>query len=397
MQNSLPKLIVIVGPTASGKTDLAIKLAKYLSNPSRISSNKTRICDKNSRDIRYNSRNIRACGAEIVSADSRQVYKGMDIGTAKPTRDRPNITRIKTNVKRMRIFDKHSVSFAYYSSEVAHYLINIKNPDENYTVAEFKKDAIDAINKIIKRGKVPILAGGTGLYVKAVTENLKIPSVKPNPALRRKLEKRIEKEGLEALYRELIEQDPEAAYIVDGKNPRRVIRALEIAIITKKPFSSQRKKGKKLFDTLKIGIKLPDAELKKRIEKRADGMIKNGLVDEVKKLVKKYGERQIAFDAIGYREIIHYLAADQRGLNTDLRGQNKLQRRSAPAPLDSFASNGVNLRQSARNLKEVVDMIKKNTWSFAKRQMTWFRGDKEIKWVKKEGEAFRLAKNFFSK
>ncbi len=243
---------------------------------------------------------------------------------------------------------------------IPHYLIDIKTPDENYTVAEFKKDTIVAINRIIKKGKVPILAGGTGLYVKAITDNLDIPSVKANPALRRKLEKRIEKEGLETLYRELIEKDTEAAAIVDGKNPRRVIRAMEIAIVTKKPFSAQRKKGEKLFDTLKIGIKLPDTKLKKRIGERADEMIKKGLVNEVKKLVKKYGERQIAFDGIGYKEIIALLKKEI-------------------------------------SLAEAVDLIKRNTKNFAKRQMTWFRKEKEIKWVSEKDEAIALAKKFLNK
>jgi len=337
VQNYLPKIIAIVGPTASGKTDLAIKLAKKLNG-------------------------------EIISADSRQVYKGMNIGTAK--------AKLRANGK------------LQIANGIPHYLINIKKPNENYTVAEFKKDAIDAVNKIIKRGKVPILAGGTGLYVKAVTENLEIPEVKPDMALRKKLEKRIEREGLDALYRELIKQDPEAAYIVDGKNPRRVIRALEIAISTKKPFSAQRKKGKKLFDTLKIGLKLPDYELKKRIEVRAGAMIKKGLVDEVKKLVKKYGERQVAFDAIGYREIINFLLAEKTRMDAD---KNADKRR-----LDIGVNQRSNLRESAHDLEEVMEEIKRNTTSFAKRQMTWFRKDKEIKWVRKEKEALRLVKKFLS-
>lgn len=300
MENYLPKIIVIVGPTASGKTDLSIKLAKKL-------------------------------GGEIISADSRQIYKGMDIGTAKLS---PEETK-----------------------EIKHYLINIKNLDEDYTVAEYKKDAIKAINKIIKRGKVPILVGGTGLYIKAITDNLEIPSVKPNPALRKKLENKIKKHGLEAVYRELLKLDPESAYIVDGKNPRRVIRALEVAILTKKPFSAQRKKGKQLFDALKIGIKISDTELQKRIGKRVDGMIKKGLFNEVKKLVKKYGERQIAFDAIGYKEMISYLKKE------------------------IF-------------LAEAVDLIKKNTRAFAKRQMTWFRKDKEIKWIPNKNEVIPLVRKF---
>lgn len=299
---NLPKIIVVAGPTASGKTDLAIKIAKKF-------------------------------GGEIVSADSRQIYKGMDIGTAKP-----NSIEIKW---------------------VKHYLIDIKNPNENYTVAEYKSDAIKAINKIIKRGKVPVLAGGTGLYVKAVTDNLEIPSVKPNPALRKKLENKIKKYGLESVYRELLELDPEAAYIVDGRNPRRVIRALEIAIVTKKPFSAQRKKGERLFDSLKIGIKLSDSELQKRIAKRANEIVKKGLLGEVKKLVKKYGERQIAFDAIGYKEIIAYFKKEM-------------------------------------SLVEAIDLIKKNTRAFAKRQMTWFRKDKEIKWIENQTQAFSLVKKFLS-
>ncbi|MDP3948494.1 MAG: tRNA (adenosine(37)-N6)-dimethylallyltransferase MiaA [bacterium] len=365
MQNSLPKLIVIVGPTASGKTDLAIKIAR-----------------------KFNG--------EIVSADSRQVYKGMDIGTAKLQLTKQSRNEIANNREGADSRSFENPPFEI-NSRIPHYLINIKNPDEDYTVAEFKKDAIDAINKIIKRGKVPILAGGTGLYVKAVTDNLEIPSVKPNPTLRRKLEKRIEKEGLETLYRELIEQDPEAAYIVDGKNSRRVIRALEIAILTKKPFSAQRKKGEKLFDTLKIGIKLPDTELKKRIEKRAGAMIKKGLVDEVKKLVKKYGERQIAFDAIGYREIINFLLAEKTRMDADKNADGRRLKNISVNPCLPAGRSVSNRLKSAHDLEEVMEEIKRNTTSFAKRQMTWFRKDKEIKWVEKEKEALLLVKKFLTK
>lgn len=294
------KLIVIVGATASGKTDLAIKLAK-----------------------KYNG--------EVVSADSRQIYKGMDVGTAKP-------------------LDLEGIP---------HWLLNIKNPNQQYTVAEFKRDAVKGIKNIQKRGKLPILCGGTGLYIKAVVDNLNIPKVKANPLLRTKIEKEIEKHGLEHAFKKLVKLDPEAAYIVDPKNPRRVIRALEITLLTKKPFSRQRKSGKPIFDVLQIGISLLNEKLKQRINQRVDLMIKNGLVEEVKKLFEKYKNQQ-AFDAIGYREIIEYL-------------------------------NG------KTTLKEATEKIKINTWHFAKRQMTWFKKDKKINWVKNQEEITALIDKFLIK
>lgn len=295
-----PKVIVIVGPTASGKTRLSIQLAK-----------------------KFNG--------EIVSADSRQVYKGMDIGTAKPTK------------KEM--------------GAVKHYLINIKNPNQDYAAAEYKKDALRAIEKILKKNKTPIIVGGTGLYVKSVVDNLTIPAVKPDRKLRAKLEKEIKKYGLEYLFERLIRLDPEAAYIVDPKNPRRVIRALEIAVKTKKPLSSQRKFGESLFDFLEIGILMPKEKLRKRINQRVDQMMQDGLLKEVKKLVKKYGSDLKSLDAIGYREIIDYL-------------NKKI------------------------SLEEASDLIKKNTRRYAKRQMTWFKKDKRIHWISKPKDAFKSVKDF---
>lgn len=294
------KLIVILGPTASGKSDLAVKLARKFKG-------------------------------EIVSADSRQVYKEMDIGTGKVT-------------KKER-------------KEILYYLIDIKNPNQIYTVWQYKKEAIKAINKIIKKGESPFLVGGTGLYLKAVIENLEIPRVKPDWKLRKSLELKIKTRGLKSLYDELIKIDPEAAYIVDSQNPRRIIRALEVAIKTKKPFSQQRKKGKPLFNFLEIGISLDKEKLKENIEKRVDKMMKMGLVKEVKNLIKIYDENLPTFDAIGYREIIDYL--------------NK-----------------------KNSLTEAIKKIKKNTWHFAKRQMTWFKKDERIIWVKNLKEAEKLVKEF---
>ena len=319
----MAKIIVIVGPTASGKSDLAIKLAK-----------------------KFNG--------EIVSADSRQVYRGMNIGTAKPEVQRTS-------------------GISIISEGIPHYLIDIKNPDENYTVAEYKRDAIKAINKILKKKKLPILVGGTGLYIKAVIDNLNIPEVAPDLKLRNKLEKEIEKYGLKYLFEKLIKLDPEAAYIVDPNNPRRIIRALEIAIKTKKPFSAQRKIGTSLFDFIEIGIKWPKNTLDGKINKRVDLMIKNGLLEEIKNLIKKYGQKQQSFDAIDYREIIDFL-----------------NKKTA--------------------LNEATELIKKNTRNYAKRQMTWFRKDKRIRWIKNlpangyairrwqagEKEIKKLIKNFLN-
>jgi len=294
------KLIVILGPTASGKSELGLKLAK-----------------------KFNG--------EIISADSRQIYRKMDIGTSKPTKKERKI--------------------------IKHYLIDIKKPNQLYTVWEYKRNAIEAINQTIKRDKVPFLVGGTGLYIKAIVDNLEIPKVKPDWKLRKSLELKIKTRGLKSLYDELIKIDPEAAYIVDSQNPRRIIRALEIAIKTKKPFSQQRKKGKSLFDSLEIGLSVSEEKLKEKIEKRVAKMVKIDLVKEVKNLIEIYDKNLSTFDAIGYREIIDYL-------------NKKI------------------------SLAEAIEKIKKNTWHFAKRQMTWFKKDQRIIWVKSQKEAEKLVKEF---
>jgi len=298
------KLVVVVGPTASGKSDLAVKIAK-----------------------RFNG--------EIISADSRQVYRGMNIGTAKP------------NKREMTI--------------VKHHLIDIRNPNQDYSAGQYKKDAIRAINRIIKSGKLPILVGGTGLYIDAVVKNLDFPKIKENKKLRARLEKEIKERGLDYVFKKLVALDPEAAYIVDPKNPRRIIRALEVALLSGRKFSEQRKTGRPLYDALEIGLRVPPEKLKKRIAKRINKMINpptgGGLIGEAKKLIKKYGPNCKTLDAIGYREIIDYL-------------KGKI------------------------SLAKAIEQINKNTWHYAKRQMTWFRKNGNIRWIKNKDEAVKLVSVF---
>jgi tRNA-2-methylthio-N6-dimethylallyladenosine synthase len=275
-----PKLIVVLGPTASGKTDLAIDLAK-----------------------KFNG--------EIVCADSRTVYKGMDIGTAK--------------IKDLK--------------GIPHHLIDIVSPNEDFNVALFKREAIKKINEIIEKGKTPILAGGTGLYIKAIVENLDFPLVKADEKLRKKLEKKT----IEELFEIYSDLDKEGAKIIDRNNKRRLIRAIEVSLSLKESFFKERKK-EPIYDIFQLGIKIDKEELEKRISKRVDKMIKQGLEKEVRKLSKKYGFNVYPMQTIGYREWEDYF--------------NKKE-----------------------TFKNTIEKIKINTIKFAKRQMTWFKKDETIKWI----------------
>ncbi|HHD92393.1 MAG TPA: tRNA (adenosine(37)-N6)-dimethylallyltransferase MiaA, partial [Candidatus Portnoybacteria bacterium] len=239
-------LIIVLGPTASGKTKMAIKLAKFFNG-------------------------------EIISADSRQIYREMNIGTDK-------ISPLEME-------------------DIPHYLINIINPDEEFTVAQYKKLAIQKIKEIQKRDKTPFLVGGTGLYIQSVIDNLSIPSVVPDLKLRHQLEEK----SLSELQEMLKKLDFESFQKIDLNNPRRLIRALEVCLKTGQPFSQQTKKGKPLFDFVEIGISLSMDQLEQKINHRVDWMIKNDLIEEVKNLLSKYPADLPAFSGIGYQEIIQYL------------------------------------------------------------------------------------------
>ena len=217
------KIIVVVGPTSSGKSDLAVLLAK-----------------------KYNG--------EVISADSRQVYRGLDIGTGKITK------------KEM--------------SGITHHLLDVANPKKSYTAINFKKDGNKAIKEIISRGKVPIIAGGTGFYIQVLTENITLPEVPPNKELREELKNK----NIEELFSMLIKLDPDRAENIDLKNGHRLMRAIEIAIsIGKVP----KQKSQPLYKALYIGIKTDTKELKEKIHKRLMQRIKIGMVSEVKNLHEK--------------------------------------------------------------------------------------------------------------
>ncbi len=285
------KLLVILGPTASGKSNLAIKIAKLFNG-------------------------------EIVSADSRQIYKEMNIGTAKP---------IKDNL---------------------HHLLDLINPDKHFSAAQYKELAYKTIKDVQNRGKLPILCGGTGLYISSVIENWQFPKIPPQEKLRQELEKK-SAEQLFEIYQKI---DPDGAKFIDKKNKRRLIRAIEVSKANNKSFWQQRKKGKPPFDSLLIGIKLSKEELKKRIAERVKKMIKTGLETEIKTLVKKYGWIS-SFQTIGYQEWKEYF-------NKNI------------------------------NKKEVQDLIELHTIQYSKRQMTWFKKMENVQWIEKPEQAIEILKSF---
>jgi tRNA dimethylallyltransferase len=265
MQSKHP-LVLIVGPTAVGKTDLAIQLAEKLNG-------------------------------EIISADSRLFYRGMDIGTAKPPREE--------------------------LARVPHYLIDIVNPDETLSLAVFQQKAKDIIADIHGRGKLPFLVGGTGQYVRAVTQGWTPPEVTADEQLRDALVKLKEERGLEWLHDRLAQLDPEAAVNIDARNVRRTIRALEVILTTGRKFSDQRGQVDSPYHLITIGLTRPRPELYQRVDERIDAMFANGFVDEVKGLLEKgYSPTLPSMSAIGYRECVSVA----KGLLTEDQAKVEMRR-----------------------------------------------------------------------
>lgn len=276
------KVIAVVGATASGKTAYAIDLARKI-------------------------------GGEIISADSRLVYKGMDIGTAKPT------------IEEMQ--------------GIPHYMIDVVEPEFNYSAGLYAKEAKRCIEDIVSRGKVPIVVGGTGLYYRVLLENYDLPDVKPDYELRENLYKYSCEELLEMLFN----LDEKAGNSVERNDKKKLIRYIEIIKLTGKPLDLARGKRDKEFDVEWIGLNFPREILYDRINKRVDQMIELGLVEETQELLEKHGRISNITDTIGYREIISYLDGEL-------------------------------------SLDDAKDKLKQNTRNYAKRQLTWFRKNEEIKW-----------------
>jgi tRNA dimethylallyltransferase len=283
------ELIALIGPTAVGKTRLALEIAQRVP-------------------------------VEVVSADSRTVYRWMDIGTAKPTLEERQL--------------------------VPHHLIDVVDPDESYSLALYQRQAREAVMRIEQRGRVPLLVGGAGLYVSAVCDGLVLPEVPPDAQLREALERRAQSEGWQALQRDLAEVDPPSAQRIDPKNVRRVIRALEVFHATGRPFSEwQAPSPERALPCLTVGLSLERQALYTRIDARIDAWMAGGFVDEVRQLLARgFAPELPSMSGLGYREIAEYLSG-------------------------------------ATKLDDALTRFKHATHQYAKRQMTWFSAREHIQWL----------------
>ncbi len=284
------KVIVICGPTASGKTALSIELAKKVNG-------------------------------EIVSCDSMQIYKEMDIGTAKPTLEE--------------------------MQGIKHYMIGIISPNERYSVADYKKDAKKAIREILNKGKVPIVVGGTGLYIDSLIYEIEYQDIEFDKEYREHLEKEVKEKGLEELYNVAKEIDPEAIEKISKNDKKRILRILEIYHATGENKTEQERKSRQKeveYDYKVYALNMDREKLYDRINKRVDKMIEEGLIQEVEKIYKKYNDFPTAMQGLGYKEVVEYL-------------EGKLTK------------------------EEMIEKIKQETRRYAKRQLTWFRKNKQTIWL----------------
>ena len=293
--NEKPKAIVICGPTASGKTALSIELAKKING-------------------------------EIISADSMQIYKDMDIGTAKPSKEE--------------------------MQGIKHYLLDFVLPDERYSVAQYKSDAKKAIKEIIEKGKTPIIVGGTGLYIDSLIYEIEYNDIQLDEDYRKKLEKIAEKDGLEKLYEMALKIDSKAMEKISKNDKKRIMRVLEIYKATGKTKTEQEEESRKNpveYDYKVFAINWDRDILYQRINKRVDIMIEQGLIDEVRNILNKYNKFPTAMQGLGYKEVVDYI-------------------------------NGIYTKE------EMIDKIKQETRRYAKRQLTWFRKNKQTVWLEGDND-----------
>jgi tRNA dimethylallyltransferase len=301
-----PRVVIVLGPTGVGKSELALEVAERF-------------------------------GLEVACADSMQVYRGMDVGSDKPTR-----------AQRER---------------VPHHLVDVLDPDEEFGAAQFKEKAREVIFRLHREGKRVVVVGGTGLYVKVLTQGL-FPCSQADATFRKTMWDRAERFGRWLLFEDLQKVDPEAAHRLHRNDTFRIIRALEVYHLTRKPISVHQREHRfreSPFEVLKVGLERPRGELYDRIEKRVDEMLRKGLVEEVQSLLAKgYLAAQKPFHSLGYRQIVAYL-------------------------------------KDVISLDEAVRLIKRDTKRYAKRQATWFKRDEEIVWFpypSGKGLLLRRIKNF---
>jgi tRNA dimethylallyltransferase len=285
-----PKVIVICGPTASGKTALSIELAKKING-------------------------------EIVSADSMQIYKDMDIGSAKPTKEE--------------------------MQGIKHYLLDFVLPSERYSVADYKKEATKAIEEIINKGKMPIIVGGTGLYIDSLIYNIDYTQMEYDEKYRNELEERVKEEGLDSLYEEAKKIDSNAIKNISQNDKKRILRILEVYHQTGKTKTEQEEESRKNevpYEYHVFALTMDREKLYDRINQRVDIMIEQGLINEVKNIIEKYSKYPTAMQALGYKEIKEYL-------------DGKITK------------------------EEAIEKVKQETRRYAKRQLTWFRKNKQTIWI----------------
>jgi tRNA dimethylallyltransferase len=311
------KIVVVAGPTASGKSDLAIRLARRFKG-------------------------------EIISADSRQVYRRMDIGTGKVTKREQRLAR--------------------------HWLLDVASPTRQYTVARFTRDARRALADIVRRGKLPIICGGTGFWIDALVYGQSIPDVKPDTRLRTRLRKLTAAQ----LFARLQKLDPVRAAVIDRHNPVRLVRALEIVMSTGQPVPA-RTNGSP-YEPLYLGVSRPLPELKRRIEKRLDARLKTGMVAEVRRLhASGVSWKRLESFGLEYRHLARYLQGKY-----EVRSNNAEVRKSETS---SFAIR-TSPFQAMRNAL-LGDII-----AYSKRQLTWWKKNNDIRWVRNQNEASGLVLKF---